>query len=176
MSTPRAPLDLPTLYARLQAKSRPATFGGGCRIWSRAYSQSGQRRVRYPSLWVGPHDNAGGGRAWRVNRLVLVLAALPDFPRRPREPLHRWLWRVNRAHRHLEASHTCDTAACIEAGHLVWLPHDQNVSEQADRRHAAALVQQQVNDSDAAAWEEIARLDAARERRRGQSREAVLYA
>lgn len=120
-------------YVEVQAGPDP------CWRWTGGRSLSGRRRVRYPALFWGSH-------VWRVNRLVLVLTEgwilVGELPGAATslaafDTLEACCWAINRALEHLDASHTCDQAWCVNPGHLTFEGHRENVQRQKARQRSA---------------------------------------
>ncbi len=109
-----------------------------CWKWTGAHSQSGWRGVFYPSFSL-PNGTRGGLRV-RVNRLLILLfhaRTIEQVPVESGEQWVAWLIRANVYHRHVEASHECDRAWCVNPDHLRWRIHAENVASQTHRRRRA---------------------------------------
>lgn len=129
----RSPRPPSGLLARLDAKLDKTAGPDACWPFIGAASRSGRRNVSYPHL----REGGRGSRHWRVCRLVLLLADLPEEAFLSEEALSLWLKLANLSRREVEAAHyRCDNARCGNASHLRWEPHGQNVGDQAARRRA----------------------------------------
>jgi hypothetical protein len=108
---------------------------GPCHLWLGGYSRGGERRIRYPAIAEGVLDGGTQGRVWRCCRLALLLhSGFTDVPEDEGELFITWLRRANRHFRHLEASHDCDNSECVNAEHLRWQDHADQMAAQRYRK------------------------------------------
>lgn len=122
------------LLARLDAKLDKSGGPDACWPFRGAQSRGAGRETTYGSLCEGGHQ----GKAWRVNRLVLLLEEIPLEECWSEGELLRWLHLADRQRKGLEAAHSCDHGPCGNPAHLQWQDHGRNVTEQAERRREVA--------------------------------------
>lgn len=118
------------LLARLDAKLDRSGGPDACWPFRGAQSRGARRETTYGSI----QEAGRGSTVWRVNRLVLLLAEIPDHRDLPEDRLLFELARRNVWHRTEDAAHACDWGPCGNPAHLAWKSHAANVREQAARR------------------------------------------
>lgn len=121
------------LLARLDAKLDRSGGPDACWPFTGAQSRGSGRETTYGSLCEGGKF----GKAWRVNRLVLLLEEIRL--ERPgalltEASLIAALATYDRLHKGEDAAHACDWGPCGNPSHLAWKPHAVNVREQQERK------------------------------------------
>ncbi len=122
------------LHAKIQQGAPDA-----CWPWLGARSASSSHRIQEASPYGAFQEGGRGSRIWRVHRLVLLLASVPDDL--PGWEILAWVRVADRAYAHLEVGHQCDYSLCCNPAHLAWETHLENVQGQRFRQDVERLAQ-----------------------------------